>query len=410
MKQQIVPLSEITGFTTKSEEFSPYAWYQKMLAENPIYYHPGTDTWNVFKYEDVKRVLTDYHLFSNRRTRTLINVGVGTEEANIPNRINIINTDPPEHRKARSLLSAAFTPRSLKAWEPRIQQVVHDLIRDMGDKSELDIVKEFTTPLPIIIMADLLGVPHRDKLLFKEWVDILFLPFHAENAEEVNKRKGEAALAYFQYLYPFVVAKRSQPADDIISDLIQAEYEGERFTDEEIVSMTMFILGAGIETTSHFLASSFYSFLYDDPALYAEVRNNIDLVPNLVEEMLRYRFHISKMDRMVTEDNDVLGVELKKGDLVIAWMSAANMDKDVFEDPFTLNIHRENSNRHQTFGNGPHFCLGAPLARLESTIAIKTFVETFSRIEPVPGFDLEANLQPSAPGQSLSSLPMKVWR
>ncbi|WP_312117455.1 cytochrome P450 [Brevibacillus reuszeri] len=410
MQSEIIQRAEITGFKTKAEEFFPLSWYMKMLEGEPILYHAGTDTWNVFRYDDVKRVLSDYELFSSKRTRTITNVGAGTEEGSFPDRLNIHESDPPQHRKSRSLLSAAFTPRSLKAWEPRIQQVVNDLIRDMGDKTEIDIVKDFATPLPIIIMANLLGVPHKDKLLFKKWVDILFMPFHKESAKEVNEMKGNAAQEYFQYLHPFVVEKRSYLSDDIISDLIQAEFEGEKFTDEEIVRMTMFLLGAGIETTSHLLSSSFYSLLYDDPKLYQELRSNINLVPLFVEEMLRYRFHISKMDRTVKEDNHVLGVHMKKGDVVIAWMSASNMDKNVFEDPFTLNIHRENNNRHQTFGNGPHFCLGAPLARLEANKAFKAFIETFSHIEPVPGFELEDSLQPSAAGQALSYLPLKVQR
>ncbi|NHN32753.1 cytochrome P450 [Paenibacillus agricola] len=410
MDNAVYSSSEITDFKTKSEHFFPLAWYKKMLEEHPVYYHAGTDTWNVFKYEDVKRVLTDYALFSSVRQRTLVSAGSGTEEGTFPERLNIHDSDPPEHRKSRSLLSAAFTPRSLQAWEPRIEQVVNDLISEMEDKTEIDIVKDFTTPLPIIIMAELLGVPHKDKLLFKKWVDILFMPFHKENVEEVNQQKGKAAKEFFSYLHPFVVEKRTQLSDDIISDLIQAEFEGDKLTDEDIVKVTMFILGAGIETTSHLLANSFYSLLYDDPKLYDELRSNINLVPNFVEEMLRYRFQISKMDRTVKEDNNVLGVDLKKGDVVVAWMSAANMDKDVFDDPFTLNIHRKNNNRHQSFSNGPHICLGAPLARMEANKAFKIFIETFSHIEPVPGFDLEKNLQLAAAGQTLSSLPLKVRR
>ncbi|GED70504.1 hypothetical protein BRE01_42060 [Brevibacillus reuszeri] len=212
MQSEIIQRAEITCFKTKPKNFFPLSWYKKMLEEEPILYHAGTDTWNVFRYNDVKRVLSDYELSSSKRTRTITNVG--------------------------------------------------------------------------------------------------------------------------------------------FSDLIQAVFEGEKFTDEEIVRMTMFLLGAGIETTSHLLASSFYSLLYDDPELYQELRSNINLVPLFVEEMLRYRFHISKMDRTVKEDNHVLGVHMKKGDVVIAWMSASNMDKNVFEDPFTLNIHRENNNRHQTFAMG----------------------------------------------------------
>lgn len=410
MDNEVYSTSGITDFKTKAEHFFPLPWYKKMLEEHPVYYHTGTDTWNVFKYEDVKRVLTDYALFSSVRQRTLVSAGSGTEEGTIPARLNIHESDPPDHRKIRSLFSAAFTPRSLKAWEPRIEQVVHELIGEMKDKTEIDIVKDFTTPLPIIIMAELLGVPHKDKLLFKKWVDVLFMPFQNENIEEINQQKAEAAQAFFRYLHPFVVEKRTQLSDDIISDLIQAEIEGETLTNEDIVTITMFILGAGMETTSHLLANSFYSLLYDDPKLYDELRSSINLVPHFVEEMLRYRFHISKMDRTVKEDNNVLGVDLKKGDVVVAWMSAANMDKDVFEDPFTLNIHRKNNVRHQSFGNGPHICLGAPLARMEANKAIQIFIETFSHIEPVSGFDLEANLQLAAAGQALKSLPLKIRR
>lgn len=409
MQMKGIDISKITDFKTKSEEFFPLFWYKKMLEEHPVYYHEGSDSWNVFKYDDVKRVLTDHKLFSSVRQRTLVTVGSSTEKGNFPERINIHDSDPPQHRKARSLFSAAFTPRSLKDWEPRIEQIVKDLINEMGDKTEIDIVKDFTVPFPTIVMAELIGVPVKDRQAFKNWIDILFMPI-SEDSGDLIQQKGMAAKEYFQYLYPFVVEKRSNLSDDIISDLIQAEHEGERLTDDEIVRATMFLLGAGTETTSHLLASSFYSLLYDAPNLYTELRNNINLVPNFVEEMLRYRFHISKMDRTVKENNNVLGVELKKGDVVIAWMSAANVDKDVFDDPFTLNIHRKNNKRHQTFGNGPHICLGAPLARLEANKAFQIFIEAFSHIEPVAGFDLEASLTPAAAGQTLSTLPLKIRR
>jgi cytochrome P450 len=136
----------------------------------------------------------------------------------------------------------------------------------------------------------------------------------------------------------------------------------------------------------------------------------VELVPKAVEEMLRYRFHISKRDRTVKQDNNVLGVELKKGDVVIAWMSAANMDESMFENPFELNIHRNNNKKHVTFGHGPHFCLGGPLARLELNLALTAFLQKVSRIEPVESFELEKNLATSAPGQSLTHLPLKIFR
>lgn len=409
MQKDIILLSDITRFQTKEEEFNPYPWYRKMLSQGPTY-HEDSDTWHVFHYDSVKRVLSDYELFSSVRTRTTINVGADSKESTIADRIDIINVDPPEHRKRRSLLAAAFTPRSLQLWEPRIQAVADELIEQFIDRPDTDLISSFTSPIPIIIMADLLGVPSKDRHLFKEWVDILFLPSTNDNFEEINNRKRQAGLEYYTYLYPIVVSKRSNPADDIISDLLRAEVDGERFTDDEIVRVTMFILGAGVETTSHLLGNSFYSLLYDQPELYGELRKNPELVPLAVEEFLRYRFNTSKMDRTVKEDNNVLGVELKKGDVVVAWMSTANMDEAMFEDPFTLNIHRSNNKKHLSFGNGPHFCLGAPLARLEANIALTSFVKAFSSIEPVEGFNLEDHLMPSAAGQSLSRLPVRLYK
>lgn len=410
MQKEIISLAKITQFRSAVEEFSPFEWYKHQLEYEPISYHEETNSWNVFRYDDVKRVLSDYEYFSSERTRTTISVGADNEAGQFGSERVNFNSDPPEHRKSRSLLSAAFTPRSLKLWEPRIHEVVSQLIKDMGDEPVIDIVKSFSSALPTIVIADLLGVPSEDRFLFKEWVDHLFLPLPVDNIEHVQELKRQAAKDYYSYLYPHILAKRNHLTDDIISDLIQAEVDGERLTDDEIVRMTMFILGAGVETTSHLLASTFYSFLYDNNHIYTEVQSNRELLPNTVEEMLRYRFHIAKMDRTVKQDNNVLGVELKKGDVVVTWMSAANMDKAVFEDPFTLNIRRPNNKMHLTFGNGPHFCLGAPLARLEANIGLGLFMDHFQDLEPVPDFKLEENLTPSAAGQTLASLPVRMNR
>ncbi|QOS92552.1 cytochrome P450 [Peribacillus sp. JNUCC41] len=409
MMKEVIAVKEITRFKTRTEEFSPYAWCKQMLENDPVSYHEGTDTWNVFKYEDVKRVLSGYKHFSSVRKRTTISVGTDSDEGSVPEKIQITEADPPEHRKRRSLLAAAFTPRSLQNWEPRIKEIADELIGEMDEDTEIDIVQSLASPLPIIVMSDLMGVPSKDRLLFKKWVDILFLPFDKEKEEEVNELKQVAAKEYYQYLYPIVVQKRLNPADDIISDLLKSEVDGEMFTDDEVVRTTMLILGAGVETTSHLLANSFYSLLYDDKEVYRELHENLDLVPQAVEEMLRFRFNLIKLDRTVKEDNDLLGVELKEGDNVVVWMSAANLDEEMFEDPFTLNIHRPNNKKHLTFGNGPHFCLGAPLARLEAKIALTAFLKKFKHIEAVPSFQLEENLTDSATGQTLTSLPLRAF-
>ena len=407
MSKEIIPITEITNFQSRAEEFFPIEWYKEMLQEHPVFYHEKTDTWNVFKHDHVKQVLSNYEVFSSEGTRTAIFVGTDQDtDKNSP--MNITNVDPPQHRKNRSLLAAAFTPRSLKNWEPRIRQIAAELVGDIQEGSTVNIVEALAAPLPSLVIADLFGVPIQDRHQFKRWVDILFQPYDKDKLEDIEQQKQNAAQEYFQYLYPFVVQKRMSLADDIISDLIQAEVDGEKFTDEEIVMVSMVLLGAGVETTSHAIANTFYSLLYDDPSLYEELKNNIELVPNAVEEMLRYRFQMSRRDRTVKQDNDLLGVELKKGDVVIAWMSASNMDEEMFPDPFSLDIHRPSNKKHLTFGNGPHFCLGAPLARLEMKIALEAFLQKFSRIEPAEDFELEQNLTASATGQSLTRLPMKV--
>ncbi|MDN8587595.1 cytochrome P450 [Chryseobacterium mucoviscidosis] len=417
MSNPIISLSEMTDFESKEDEFSPHHWYRHMLKQDPVVYNEASDSWHVFGYDLVKTVLNDHEHFSSERQRTIVNVGYISEDDNnnegehhIPDRLDIHNVDPPEHRKRRSLLANAFTPRSLRLWEPRIQALAEQLVAKFAHQPVVDIVEAYTSVFPVMIMSDLLGVPSKDHHLFKEWVNQLFLPSTHATFAEINEMKKTAGEEYFKYLYPVVVAKRLNPGEDIISDLIRAEVDGDHFSDEEIVRTTMFILGAGVETTSILLANSFYAMLYDQPGVYAELRKNPELIPNAVEEMLRYRFNISKMDRMVKKDNNLLGIDLKKGDAIVAWMSAANVDERVFEDPFTFNIHRSNNNKQISFGYGTHFCLGAPLARLEAKIALSTFIQTFSRIENVEGFILEDNLVPAAVGQSLNHLPLKLYK
>lgn len=410
MNKEIIPIKEITEFQSRSEEFFPIGWYKEMLQNHPVYYHEKTNTWNVFKYENVKQVLSNYEYFSSEGSRTTIFVGASHKEQKPSSLSNLTMVDPPDHRKIRSLLAAAFTPRSLKNWEPRIQQIATELVENIQEDTTIDIVESLAAPLPSLVIADLFGVPVQDRHQFKKWVDILFQPYDKERLDDIELEKQRAAQEYFQFLYPVVVQKRMNLSDDIISDLIQAEVDGETLSDEEIVEATMLLLGAGVETTSHAIANTFYSLLYDDECIYGDLRNHIELVPNAVEEMLRYRFQMSRRDRTVKQDNDLLGYKLKKGDVVIAWMSACNMDGDMFDNPFSIDIRRSNNKKHLTFGSGPHFCLGAPLARLEMKLALEAFVQRFSRIEPVDGFELEDHLTASATGQSLTYLPLKVYK
>ncbi|MGM9928866.1 MAG: cytochrome P450 [Bacillus sp. (in: firmicutes)] len=409
MKQEVILFDDIKQFRSRSEQFHPLEWYKQMLLNEPVSYSEASNTWNVFKYDDVNRVLSDYEYFSGEGNRTTIPVKL-SEDNFSDNKAHAITLDPPNNRKGRSLLAAAFTHRSLTNWEPRIDQVAKNLINQLNDGEIIDVIQGIAAPMPTIVMSDLLGIPSPDVERFKNWVDILFMPYKKEEEDVIEQKKNVAIREFFSYLHPIIAEKRSNLGDDIISDLIRAEVEGERLNDKEIIEMTMAILGAGVETTSHLISTTFYSLLYDDENLYSELREHPKFIPNAVEEMLRYRFQMSRRDRTVKKDHELFGVKMKKGDVVVAWMGAANVDENMFEDPFTLNIHRPNNNKHLTFGKGAHFCLGAPLARLELKIVLENFLKKFTKIEAVDSFVLENNLTDAATGQTLTYLPLKGYK
>jgi cytochrome P450 family 106 len=395
----IIP--EISKLKTKEEQWEPYAWYKEMRENHPVYYDEEQDVWNVFLYDHAKRVLSDHELFSNVKTRSLI------PTPRTDNRANVNFCDPPEHRKRRALLAKAFTPRSLESWEPRIQAIVNDLIAEMEKYETVDIVEKLAVPLPVTVIADLLGVPNKDWRLIKHWSDILFRPYEKEHYDDIAKKKQQALKEFREYLYPIVQEKRKNPADDIISDLTRAELHGERLNDEEVVDSSRGLLGAGNETTTMLIANIFYCMLFDQPGVYQELREDISLVPDLIEEVLRFRFPASN-DRRIVKDTNVFGPLMKKGQMIIAWAGSANRDESQFANAETFDIHRPNNKQHLTFGAGPHFCLGAPLARMEARIALTTFVKSFADIHPVENFNLTDHLIASGVGQSLKSLPIRL--
>ncbi|WP_240421327.1 cytochrome P450 [Paenibacillus periandrae] len=404
MNQNII-LNEISKLKSKQSQWEPFTWYKEMRENNPVYYDAEQDVWNVFLYEHTKRVLSDHELFSNKKQRSLIPI----PREHFDNRSNINLVDPPEHRKRRALQSQAFTPRSLKAWEPRIKAIVDELIADLEGESTVDIVEKLAIPLPVTVIAELLGVPFKDRGLIKSWSDIIFLPYNQEAYVDIDKQKGQAMKEFHDYLLPIVQEKRKRAVDDIISDLTKAELDGEQLTDEEVVRSAIGLLGAGNETTTKLISNIFYCMLFDKPGVYQELRTDVSLVPNLIEEVLRFRFTAS-MDRRVAQDTSVFGLKMKEGQVVVAWLGAANRDESEFAHAEEFDIQRPNSQHHLSFGNGPHFCLGAPLARMETRIALTAFVNQFADIQPVEGFEVTEHLTDSVLGQSLENLPILIDR
>ncbi|MBX0355339.1 cytochrome P450 [Bacillus toyonensis] len=397
--ENVILVHEISKLKTKEELWNPYGWYQFMRDNHPVHYDEEQDVWNVFLYEDVNRVLSDYRLFSSRRERRQFAIPP------LETRININSTDPPEHRNVRSIVSKAFTPRSLEQWKPRIQAIADELVKNIKKYDEVNIVNQFAAPLPVTVISDLLGVPTTDRKQIKEWSDILFMPYSKERFNDLDAEKGIALNEFKAYLLPIVQEKRYHLTDDIISDLIRAEYEGERLTDEEIVTFSLGLLAAGNETTTNLIINSFYCFLVDSPGIYQELREEPKLVAKAIEEVLRYRFPVT-LARRITEDTNIFGPLMKKDQMIVAWVSAANLDENKFSHASKYNLHRIGNEKHLTFGKGPHFCLGAPLARLEAEIALSTFINAFEKIELSPSFNLERCILKNE--QTLKYLPIRL--
>ncbi|MBF7149098.1 cytochrome P450 [Bacillus toyonensis] len=397
--ENVILVHEISKLKTKEELWNPYGWYQFMRDNHQVHYDEEQDVWNVFLYEDVNRVLSDYRLFSSRRERRQFAIPP------LETRININSTDPPEHRNVRSIVSKAFTPRSLEQWKPRIQAIADELVKNIKKYDEINIVNQFAAPLPVTVISDLLGVPTTDRKQIKEWSDILFMPYSKEKFNDLDAEKGIALNEFKAYLLPIVQEKRYHLTDDIISDLIRAEYEGERLTDEEIVTFSLGLLAAGNETTTNLIINSFYCFLVDSPRIYQELREEPKLVAKAIEEVLRYRFPVT-LARRITEDTNIFGPLMKKDQMIVAWVSAANLDENKFSHASKYNLHRIGNEKHLTFGKGPHFCLGAPLARLEAEIALSTFINAFEKIELSPSFNLERCILKNE--QTLKYLPIRL--
>ncbi|MEH7422940.1 cytochrome P450 [Bacillus thuringiensis] len=397
--ENVILVHEISKLKTKEELWNPYEWYRLMRDNHPVHYDEEQDVWNVFLYDDVNRVLSDYRLFSSRRERRQFSIPP------LETRININSTDPPEHRNVRSIVSKAFTPRSLEQWKPRIQAIADELVQHIEKCSEVNIVEQFAAPLPVTVISDLLGAPTTDRKKIKEWSDILFMPYSKEKFNDLDAEKGIALNEFKAYLLPIVQEKRYHLTDDIISDLIRAEYEGERLTDEEIVTFSLGLLAAGNETTTNLIINSFYCFLVDSPGIYEELRKEPNLISKAIEEVLRYRFPVT-LARRITGDTNIFGSLMKKDQMIVAWVSAANLDEKKFSQASQFNVHRTGNEKHLTFGKGPHFCLGAPLARLEAEIALTTFINAFEKIELSPSFCLEKCILENE--QTLKYLPIRL--
>jgi len=288
--------------------------------------------------------------------------------------------DPPDHTRLRGLMNRAFTPRAVEALRPNIERIVDDLIDAIVERGSADLIADFAYPLPASVIMDMLGVPRSDLGVMKVWSDDIALFVGIARATPDKYAKAQAGTremaAYFRRL---VAERRKAPREDMISALIAAEEQAQHLTEDEIVASCILLLFAGHETTANLIGNGVLAFLRH-PAELAKLRARPELATGAVEECLRYDGPSGALARVVAVGHEMGGQQLKAGERVYAWMNAANRDPRRFSDPDRFDIERPD-NRHLTFGHGAHFCLGAPLARLEAQIAFPRLFERLQGLE-----------------------------
>lgn len=331
------------------------AWFRQMQETRPVSFQPEYDLWEVFRHADVQRILFEHETFSSDYVRI----------AGLPDVDDLGNTDPPRHRQLRTLVSKVFTPRSISQLEPRITALVDTLLDKVIADGHMDMARQFAFPLPVLMVADLLGIPAEDKDRFIRWSYQLMgaIPNpHDPTYQELT--------AYFREI---LIQREKDPRDDLISELLAAEAAGEHLTRDEVIGISATLLLAGHITTTMLITHAIQRF-DRDPDIFAALRADFSLIPNALEEVLRYEFSMSNLLRLVKRDTILGGRPMQKGQVVMAWTAAANFDEAVFPHGDQFDIRRT-PNPHITFGYGVHVCLGAPLARLEGKIALERILE-----------------------------------
>jgi cytochrome P450 len=356
---------------TTEEELNPFPRYRFMREANPVYYHPQYHFWQVFRYDDVVRVLSDYTSFSS-------NFAGG--QGGAPLSSSMISMDPPRHRQLRNLVTQAFTPRSVAQLSERITTITNKLLDQVAATGHMDIIDDLTYPLPVIVIAEMLGIPQEDREQFKIWSDAVV---GASESEDGNPQAEMST-----YFLNMIQQRSRERKDDLISALLDAQIDGQHLNQRELLGFCILLLVAGNETTTNLIGNAILCF-DEHPEVMEQLRAEPELLPGAIEEVLRYRSPVQFMYRRVAADVTIRDSQLRAGQMVLAWIGSANRDEAQFPDPDYFDIRRT-PNRHMAFGHGIHFCLGAPLARLEAKIALTLLLERFDEIQRVRSVPLEA--------------------
>ncbi|MCH8901571.1 MAG: cytochrome P450 [Chloroflexi bacterium] len=354
---------------------NPYPLYHQLREEEPVHWSELMEAWVLTRYDDVSALLKDSRFSADRRkanNRFAREAAARIEEGPLANATTMLGADPPEHTRLRGLVSKAFTPRVVEAMRPHIQEIVDSLLDDVQESGRMDIIGDLAYPLPVIVIAEMLGVPPADRDDFKRWSDDIVATLGPLAAPEVIEKARISIQEMADYFSAVIAERRREPREDLLSALVAAEERGEVLSEEELLATCILLLAAGNETTTNLIGNGMLALLRH-PDQLEKLRDQPSLTESAIEEFLRYDGPVQSTARVAKEQLEIRGKTIEEAQLVIALLGAANRDPEQFPNPDELDIARQ-PNQHIAFGQGIHFCLGSPLARMEGQIAFETLL------------------------------------
>ncbi len=362
---------------------NPYLQLDRLRAADPVHRSDVLQSWILTRYEDVLRVTRDHQTFSSdaRVATGQLAAALSEQRSNSPlgDTRSLLASDPPEHTFLRGIVNRAFTPRSVEQLRPRMEQIAESLLDEAPDDGEWDLVEGLAQPLPVIVIAELLGIPPEDRARFKTWSAHIALTTDIMQSEDTLETIRGAMDELVEYFEGFIADRRAHPREDLISALVLAENEGRRLTGPEVVAFATLLLVAGNETTTNLIGSGMRALLAHPEAM-AALRAAPERIPAAIEEMLRYDGPVQGIVRIATARTTIGDRQIEAGEVVMGMTGAANRDPAQFPDPATFDIDRADT-RHLAFGQGIHYCVGAPLARIEAAIAFRMLLDRWPTIE-----------------------------
>ena len=356
---------------------NPYPAYARLRERSPVHRSRVLNAWVFTRHADVEAILRDFRRFSNRPDSVSPD---RRRRRSVPPRADwtMLFLDPPDHTRLRSLVNQAFTPRVVDALEPHIRTVMRELVDAVDDPAGFDLMRAVAGPLPVIVIAEMLGVPPEDRARFAEWSHDRARILEPLVGARERARAAAAGEAFDAYFLPIIQARRREPRDDIISALARAEEAGDALTERETLTMLRLLLIAGNETTTNLIGNGVLALL-EHPEQMRLLREDPRRIPAAVEELLRFDTPVQLDLRGVVEDCETHGVPLRRGEPAVLALGAANRDPEAFDEPDRLDLTRSRGS-NISFGRGIHHCLGAPLARLEARVALEVLLERYSSL------------------------------